>query len=87
MSKTTNPLSLRLAKKKNWASKSFFEDFNYSKLLYQDLYVRNYIKNVLEYQFYNSIIDDISIQRKEDVINVSVSFYSNEKIITSRFRF
>ena len=79
MSKKTNPTSLRLSQKKSWISKSFLEDYNYSKLLYQDLYVRDYVKNVLQYQFYNSIIDDISIQRKKDNVDVKVSFYSNDQ--------
>lgn len=79
MSKKTNPTSLRLSQKKSWISKSFFEDYNYSKLLYQDLYVQDYVKNVLQYQFYNSIIDDISIQRKKDNVDVKVSFYSNDQ--------
>lgn len=81
MSKKTNPTSLRLSQKKSWISKSFFEDYNYSKLLYQDLYVRDYVKNVLQYQFYNSIIDDISIQRKKDNVDVKVSFYSNDQSV------
>ena len=48
MSKKTNSLSLRIIKNKNWISRSFLEDFNYSKILYQDLYITNFIKNILQ---------------------------------------
>lgn len=76
MSKKTNALNLRSVKSKDWSLKSFVEDFNYSKVLYQDLYIQDYIKNVLEYHYYESIVHDISIQRRKDVININVFFYS-----------
>ena len=79
MSKKTNSLSLRSLKNKSWASKSFFEDFNYSKILYQDLYITDYIKNILQYQFFNGIVQDVIIQRKRDIIYINVSYYSLAK--------
>ena len=45
MSKKTNSLNLRSNINKNLKENSFFENYNYSKLLYQDLYIKNYLKN------------------------------------------
>jgi len=78
MSKQTNALSLRLIKNKKWVSQSFFEDYNYSKLFYQDLYIQNYIKNFFEYNVYKSIVHNVSIQRKEALIHVFIDYYQLE---------
>lgn len=85
MSKKTNPTSLRLVKNKKWASKSFFENYNYSKLLYQDLYIQDYIKNFLNYNLYGSIVHNISIQRRKFNIDIFVDYYQVEKYLQPRF--
>ena len=78
MSKKTNSLSLRIIKNKNWISRSFLEDFNYSKILYQDLYITNFIKNILQHRFSDTIIKDIIIQRKTNKIYINISYYSKK---------
>ena len=78
MSKKTNALSLRIIKNKNWVSRSFLEDFNYSKVLYQDLYIINFIKNILQYRFSDTIVKDVIIQRKTNKIYVNISYYSKK---------
>jgi len=78
MSKKTNALSLRLIKNKKWVSQSFFEDYNYSKLFYQDLYIQNYVKNFFEYNIHKSIVHNISIQRKEALAYVFIDYYQLE---------
>jgi hypothetical protein len=75
MSKKTNPLNLRSIKNKVWVSRSFFEKYNYSKLLYQDLYIQNYIKNIFQYNIRGSLINNISIQRKRENINIFLDYY------------
>ena len=75
MSKKTNSLSFRLLNQKNWCSKSFFEDYNYSKLLYQDLYIQNYVKNYCESRLGGSFIHNISIQRIESNIHIFLDYY------------
>ena len=78
MSKKTNSLSLRIIKNKNWISRSFLEDFNYSKILYQDLYITNFIKNILQHRFSDTIVKDIIIQRKTNKIYINISYYSKK---------
>lgn len=75
MSKKTNSISLRLLKQKNWSSKSFFEDYNYSKLLYQDFYIQNYVKNYCESQLEGGFVHNISTQRIDNTINIFLDFY------------
>lgn len=83
MSKKTNPLSLRSRKNKEWISKSFFENYNYSKLLYQDLYIQNYVKNVFQHRVHNSIIHNISIQRRKENIHIFVNYYQINSFLNS----
>ena len=80
MSKKTNAFSLRVIKEKNWVSRSFLEDFNYSKVLYQDLYIVNFIKNILQLRLgSNTIVKDIIVQRKTNKIHINISYYSLKK--------
>jgi len=76
MSKKTNSLSLRSIQNKSWASSSFFNEYNYSKLLYQDLYIQNYVKNFLRYNVPGSLIHDINIQRRKSSIYIFLDYYS-----------
>jgi len=85
MSKKTNPLVLRSRKNKDWVSKSFFENYNYSKLLYQDLYIQNYVKNIFQHRVNDSIIHDISIQRKKENIHIFVDYYQINSFLNSNF--
>lgn len=78
MSKKSNPTSLQLIKNKQWPSKSFFENYNYSKLLYQDLYIQNYIENFFKYNVYGSIIHNISIQRKGFQLFIFIDYYQTQ---------
>jgi len=94
MSKKTNILNLQSVKRKNWSLKSFFEDFNYSKVLYQDLYIQDYIKNILERHCHESIVHNISIQRRRDIININILFYfqhatnlGNKKVVFNVSKF
>jgi len=85
MSKKTNPTSLRLVKNKKWASKSIFENYNYSKLLYQDLYIQDYIKNFFNYNLYGSIVHNISIQRRKFNIDIFIDYYQVERLLKYRY--
>ena len=78
MSKKTNPASLRLIKNKKWPSKSFFENYNYSKLLFQDLYIQNYVQNFFKYNVHESIVHNISIQRKGFKIYIFIDYYQTK---------
>ena len=89
MSKKTNPTIYRLKKYKNWASRSFFEDFNYSSLLYQDLYIQNFLENFITYNISDSFVHNISIQRKKSRIFIFLDYYAfkkNNRKINVRFR-
>ena len=78
MSKKTNPTSLRLIKNKKWPSKSFFENYNYSKLLFQDLYIQNYVQNFFKYNVHEGIVHNISIQRKGFKIYIFIDYYQTK---------
>lgn len=80
MSKKSNPISLQLIKNKQWFSKSFFENYNYSKVLYQDLYIQNYIKFFFKYNMDESLIHNISIQRKGLKVLVFIDYYKNHSV-------
>ena len=47
MGQKVNPLNFRLSLNKCWDSKTFIDHFNYSTILQQDLYIRQYIKGIL----------------------------------------
>lgn len=68
-------LSLYSVNNKNNISKSFFEKYNYSNLLYQDLYIEDYVKNILQHNVYASIIHKINIQRKRENIHIFLDYY------------
>lgn len=68
-------LSLYSVNNKNNTSKSFFENYNYSNLLYQDLYIEDYVKNILQHNVYESIIHKINIQRKRENIHIFLDYY------------
>lgn len=75
MSKIVNPAGYRTKQRKNWDSKSFFEKYNYSKVLYQDLYIQDYIENFMHYNIDNTFIHNIIVQRKLDNIHVFLDYY------------
>jgi hypothetical protein len=98
MSKKTNSINLRSLKNKNLNSNVIFEKYNYSKLLYQDFYIRDYLENILNYNFNNGISHKIIIQRKRDKLYIYLDYYlfkknlrfyksSNFKIFSIRRRF
>jgi len=75
MSKKTNSLNLRSNKNKNLKENPFFENYNYSKLLHQDLYIKEYLKNVFHYNVHDCIVHKISVQRKKDKVNIFLDYY------------
>jgi hypothetical protein len=87
MSKKTNSINLRSRNSVNLSSNVFFEKYNYSKLLYQDFYIRDYLKNILRYNFYDSIVHKIVIQRKKDIIFIFLDYYLLKKKKRKRSRF
>ena len=63
MGQKVNPLNFRLYLKKCWNSKAFIDHFNYSSVLQQDLYIREYLRGVLnkfKLFFVNCIIKRIN---------------------------
>lgn len=87
MSKKTNSINLRSRNSVNLSSNVFFEKYNYSKLLYQDFYIRDYLKNILRYNFYDSIVHKIVIQRKKDIIFIFLDYYLLKKKKKRRSKF
>lgn len=89
MSKKTNPTIYRLKKYKNWTSRSFFENYNYSNLLYQDMYIENFLENFLIYNISDSFVHEVSIQRKEERIFIFLDYYTfkkNNRKFNARYR-
>ena len=84
MSKKTNSLNLRSNKNKDLKENPFFENYNYSKLLYQDLYIKEYLKNVFHYNVHNCIVHKTSVQRKKDKVNIFLDYYVFKKKSNSK---
>ena len=87
MSRKTNPLSLRLGKSKNWASKSFLEDYNYSKVLYQDLYIRNYVKNVVEHNLNACTVHNVTIERNRENVFIFLEYHKFKPFVRVKRRY
>lgn len=75
MSKKTNSINLRSIKNKNLKSNVIFEKYNYSKLLYQDFYIRDFLENILYYNFNDIFSHNIVIQRKNNIIYIFLDYY------------
>jgi ribosomal protein S3 len=75
MSRRTNSNSLRLFNNKNWDLINYSDSHDYSNIFFQDLYIKDYIENILlKYNvFYGSII----IKRIDYKINIYIYFYND----------
>jgi len=63
-----NPISFRLIKHQNWDSR-WFAKKDYTKLLLEDLKIRNFIMKTLA----KSYIDKVSIKRGKNTVEVNIS--------------
>jgi ribosomal protein S3 len=75
MGKKTNSINLRSINNKNLKANVIFEKYNYSKLLYQNFYIQDFLENVLRYNFHDSIAHKVVIQRKKSTIYIFLDYY------------
>ena len=80
----TNPLSLRINYTKQFNS-IWFQKFQYNKVLQHDLYIRKYIKDLLDYRF-NDLIIKRNLNFVYLVIYINPSFNKNSEICLLTFK-
>jgi len=85
MGQKINSTGLRLLLNKNWFFKSYVDSSNYSEVLYQDFYVRDYISNLL--LKYNIFISKVLIKRSKSTVHIYIYFYNDFKFDKSFYHF
>ena len=68
MGRKVNPIGYRLAVQKDWRSKWYASEKEYTKFLHQDIKVRNWLKKTLD----SALANAVSINDEMDEVNVDI---------------